>query len=188
MYCPNCSQQQISEEMRFCSRCGFSLGIVKELLTSGGARVESDLQAQSSQPSSMHCSVRRATWIMLACLPLFLFVLLMIAVDDDFAVLLLIPLLAFLFGFFLLLYGVFFAEKRARRSKQSNQPQVATTEQPSLASMRYAELSAARSLPIDTLAVPRVDTAKMAQPPSVTENTTRLLDDERDSHSLDASR
>ncbi|HYG80061.1 MAG TPA: hypothetical protein VD861_06720, partial [Pyrinomonadaceae bacterium] len=32
MYCPRCSQQQASEEVRFCSRCGFQLGVVKELL------------------------------------------------------------------------------------------------------------------------------------------------------------
>lgn len=36
MYCPNCGQQQASEEMRFCSRCGFPLGLVSELLAHGG--------------------------------------------------------------------------------------------------------------------------------------------------------
>jgi ribosomal protein L37E len=32
MYCPKCSQQQVSEEVRFCSRCGFSLSAVRELI------------------------------------------------------------------------------------------------------------------------------------------------------------
>ena len=40
MYCPKCSQLQISEEMRFCSRCGFALGAVRELVASGNAGVE----------------------------------------------------------------------------------------------------------------------------------------------------
>lgn len=36
MYCPRCSQQQISEETKFCSRCGFPLGLVSEILAHGG--------------------------------------------------------------------------------------------------------------------------------------------------------
>ena len=31
MYCPKCSQQ-VSDETRFCSRCGFQLNVVKALL------------------------------------------------------------------------------------------------------------------------------------------------------------
>ena len=37
MYCPKCSQQQLSEELRFCSRCGFSLIGVAMLLENNGA-------------------------------------------------------------------------------------------------------------------------------------------------------
>jgi uncharacterized membrane protein YvbJ len=40
MYCPKCSQQQISDEMRFCSRCGFPLGAVKELIANDGAELQ----------------------------------------------------------------------------------------------------------------------------------------------------
>jgi uncharacterized membrane protein YvbJ len=36
MHCPRCGQQQLSEETRFCSRCGFQLGIVSELLLHDG--------------------------------------------------------------------------------------------------------------------------------------------------------
>ncbi len=36
MYCPRCSQLQISEETKFCSRCGFPLGLVTEILAHGG--------------------------------------------------------------------------------------------------------------------------------------------------------
>jgi hypothetical protein len=36
MYCPRCSQQQASEEMRYCSRCGFPLEGVAALLAGGG--------------------------------------------------------------------------------------------------------------------------------------------------------
>ena len=37
MFCPKCSQSQISDEMRFCSRCGFPLTTVALLLDNNGA-------------------------------------------------------------------------------------------------------------------------------------------------------
>jgi hypothetical protein len=36
MHCPRCGQQQVSEEIKFCSRCGFPLGLVSELISHGG--------------------------------------------------------------------------------------------------------------------------------------------------------
>ncbi len=36
MFCPNCGQQQVSQEIKFCSRCGFPLGLVSEILAHGG--------------------------------------------------------------------------------------------------------------------------------------------------------
>jgi uncharacterized protein with PQ loop repeat len=36
MHCPRCGQQQISNDTKFCSRCGFQLGLVAELLAHGG--------------------------------------------------------------------------------------------------------------------------------------------------------
>lgn len=36
MHCPRCGQQQMSEETKFCSRCGFPLGLVSEILSHGG--------------------------------------------------------------------------------------------------------------------------------------------------------
>ena len=36
MYCPRCGQQQISNETKFCSRCGFQMGLVCELIANNG--------------------------------------------------------------------------------------------------------------------------------------------------------
>lgn len=36
MYCPKCGQQQVSEEVRFCSRCGFTLASVRASLAVEG--------------------------------------------------------------------------------------------------------------------------------------------------------
>ena len=36
MYCPGCGQQQISNETKFCSRCGLPLSLVSEVIFYGG--------------------------------------------------------------------------------------------------------------------------------------------------------
>src|SRR5215216_3344168 len=36
MFCPQCGQQQVTGHSRFCSRCGFPLDGVVQLLTNGG--------------------------------------------------------------------------------------------------------------------------------------------------------
>ena len=36
MHCPRCGQQQVSDETKFCSRCGMPLGLVSEIITHGG--------------------------------------------------------------------------------------------------------------------------------------------------------
>ena len=64
MYCPNCGQQQISGEMRFCSRCGLSLSGLAEWLTGSGLsakrRDEALVSASSPRPKGM----RRAAKLM----------------------------------------------------------------------------------------------------------------------------
>ena len=39
MFCPKCSQEQLSADLRFCSRCGFRLEAVGELLATDGVPV-----------------------------------------------------------------------------------------------------------------------------------------------------
>jgi hypothetical protein len=36
MHCPRCGQLQVSEDTRFCSRCGFLLELISEVLANGG--------------------------------------------------------------------------------------------------------------------------------------------------------
>ncbi|NNE98378.1 MAG: hypothetical protein HKN25_05080 [Pyrinomonadaceae bacterium] len=36
MYCPRCGEQQVSGNLRFCSKCGLPLTVVSEVLSNGG--------------------------------------------------------------------------------------------------------------------------------------------------------
>lgn len=172
MYCPKCSQQQVSDDMRFCSRCGFSLTAVRDLIDRNGAGTVT----QAEQLARKQKGIRRGAWMMLASLVLTVLVGLLAAIDDDFAVLLIVPLLCFIIGFLRVLYGVFLAGKKAAQLKQPQPMMPAQLITPP----RSPELSAPRVAPLESFSTPRVQTAEMVQPPSVTESTTRLLDDESD--------
>ncbi|MEK6283905.1 MAG: zinc ribbon domain-containing protein [Acidobacteriota bacterium] len=40
MFCPRCGNQQVSNEMRFCSRCGLSLGLVTDLVANSSDQLK----------------------------------------------------------------------------------------------------------------------------------------------------
>lgn len=178
MYCPQCSQQQISDEMRFCSRCGFPLAAVKELVLTGG---EVDIEPPIPPTIKGFKGAKQATWIMLASLFVLFIVGLLAAIEDDFAVLLILPSLGFGFAFLRLLYAVFIEDRLRPREKPLTQTKVASAfpGRP-LASVRHRELSALPGLPIDDFTSRGKRTAEVVQPASVTENTTRLFDDHAD--------
>lgn len=182
MYCPQCSQQQVSDEMRFCSRCGFPLGTVKQLIATGGALVGPDFEPQGSQVSKGLRGVRKGLKIMLASLPLVFVAAVLTAIDDDFAVSLLIPFLCLVVGFARLVYGAVLEDRVSRRKREVSEAQIGSVMpgQPAT-DFRRPELSAPR-VPIEKFTVQNKKTAEVVQPPSVTENTTRLLDDSDSQH------
>ena len=182
MYCPKCSQQQVSDEVRFCSRCGFSLSAVRELIASSNALVERGVEAPVEQPSRGQRGVRKGAWLMLASLALTLVVGLLSRIDDDFAVLLLLPVLCFIVGFGLVLYGVFLAGKRAPVVKGAAPQTHGVPVMPGQigGTAHSPELAPPRDAPVWSFTAQRAETAEMVQPPSVAEGTTRLLDEEAD--------
>src|ERR1044072_8963323 len=46
MHCPRCGQQQINEETKFCSKCGFQLHVVSAVLMHGGSLPQLDILNQ----------------------------------------------------------------------------------------------------------------------------------------------
>lgn len=180
MYCPKCSQEQISDEMRFCSRCGFSLIAVRDLVASGNALVNPG--PETPQLSCGQRAVRRAAWVLLASVALTFFVGFLTAIDDDFAVFFVFPFLIFFIGFVLMLYGAFIADKRAARKKAAAlQQQLAAAMQAQLSAAPHTpELYPSRMAPVESFAARKPQTAEMVRPPSVTENTTRLLEEDAD--------
>ena len=178
MFCPQCGQQQISGETRFCSRCGFPLGGVLSLLSSGGipAQVETSNQPKKLSPRSR--GYRQAMTMIL--LGVVLTPILGILTDIGFPEFLvgIAAVIFFLGGFTRMLYARMLQEKTEQATPHNLQTYVPPAAQTQLGpvSARPSALPPQRSIPASGWRKPN-DTAEVVAPPSVTENTTRLLDD-----------
>jgi len=181
MYCPKCGQQQISDEMRFCSRCGLALSGLAEWMADGAlpAKPVDEKQIEALSPRRMW--IRRSAKLMFfsgVLVPVFL----VISLVFDEGAPLLFPLIVFFVSLVMMLYARLFLDKNARVSP-------GTLDSVAALNSHAAQTSALRSTPalgalpqantpINSAARQQVRTNELAQPPSVTENTTRLLDNE----------
>lgn len=171
MYCPNCGQQQISEEMRFCSRCGLALSGLAEWLTGGRLPVKRSDDQQVAASSPRRRGIRRAAKIMFFSGVLFpIFLAFSIAVEEGGAMA--IPFIVFFVGLVMMLYARLFSDKTAPAPIQVAQTSVLD---PTTA---RGSLPPAANTPTPGFGRQQVRTNELAQPSSVTENTTRLLDNE----------
>ena len=169
MFCPRCGQQQVSNEMRFCSRCGLPIGGLIEWLGRAGvpAAPVSDTQASlSSQPSPGKKGIRRGAKVIFASAVLFvIFLLVSLAADDPGP--LVIPFFVFFVGLVMMLYARLFSSPVPQIKGQYTPP--------SLGPMSSA-LPPHTHVPMHDIQQQRAKTNELAQPSSVTEHTTKLLD------------
>lgn len=197
MYCPKCSQQQPSDEVRFCSRCGFQLGVVKELLAQTEAPAPS--AAEPLQPAPARGLRKRDVTV--GALLMFVVALVVVLFPDTtpppvrdgqllITVALFVVLVLFInfVGHLLRAVNRIFGEDEAatRRGQLSQPPTPAPdlSTKVSAGGRDRAALPPTRSVPAASFNPPRVETAEMVRPPSVTEHTTNLLNDKRTSGAL----
>jgi hypothetical protein len=166
MFCPRCGQQQVSEEVRFCPRCGLSLASVPALVA--GFEASAVEGAARGGRSKKRKRIRRGAKIMFFSAVLFpIFFGLAIAVDEPGP--LIIPAMVFFAGLAWMLYSVLFGEEEAQESAEGARGD--------LREGRNAQsLPPATFVPASGFGARPAHTADMAQPPSVTEQTTKLLD------------
>lgn len=172
MYCPNCGQQQISDEMRFCSRCGLALTGLAQWLAGGGVPAPRNPEPKDDANSPRRKKIRRAAKLMffsVALFPLFL----MISIIEDKPEPLIFPLMLFFVSLAIMLYARIFTDNTA----PAELPAAAQTSALNSTPLR-SSLPPAREVVMPVVGRQQVRTNELAQPPSVTENTTKLLDNE----------
>ena len=172
MYCPNCGQQQVSDEMRFCSRCGLAFSGLADWLA--GNRVPIQRKDEPQGPAALsprRKGMRRAGKLMFFSGVLFPICLIFSLLADEGAFMA-FPFLVFFISLALMLYARLFSDKYAPVIDQSAQT-------PALGqSSTRASLPPGATMPMPSTGRQHVRTNELVQPPSVTENTTRLLDNE----------
>ena len=179
MYCPQCGQQQVSDVTRYCSRCGFLLDGVTAVLASGGQVPMRYVQPGSTKLSPRSKGIRQGAMLMLSTLllvPLVAIITVNFLEPLEFLIAV-TAIFCFVGGLLRILYALLMEE--AYPSTDVNHtagyaptgiPQVDT-------SARNVALPPASANPASGWR-PRPNTAEIYQPPSITENTTRLLDKE----------
>lgn len=174
MYCPKCGQQQVSDDARFCPRCGLPADGVKQLLAAGGILPALESERKKPRRSPRREGVRQGVLLFFVCLIL---LPLSDAIGNN-RLDVLGPMLA-MAGLVRILYAVFFQEGAPRKKKRrdgSTQDVASATTGELDAAARGAALPPARSLPVSGWRQ-QTDTAEMVERPSVTEHTTELLRD-----------
>jgi uncharacterized membrane protein YvbJ len=163
MFCPKCGQQQTSEEIRFCSRCGVRLSVIRDLLSTDSVVITD--KTESPLPTLVSLIMFIAALLAVAAS------LVYVGPASHQMVMFSLIAAAITFVFLLscrpwrLIHKLF-----SEDAGQINQVSSATSEH---------ALPPAQSIPATEFSTRRVNTAEMVQPPSITEHTTRLLDTER---------
>ena len=170
MHCPRCSQSQVSDAVRFCKRCGLALGDVKEVL-------DPDAKADKSPVGGVKGLWRLGVlmlWMGFVGIPIIALLRELDLVSQLFLKLaILIWMASFCASFgYALLFGkdVPRGEKKVSLSPASSVMNAQIETRP-----LTPVLPSSQSIPVTDFSSQRVDTAEMAQLPSVTENTTKLF-------------
>jgi hypothetical protein len=185
MHCPRCGQQQISDQTKFCSRCGFQLALVSELLENGGflPQLAELRKGKSSLFTRKNGVIFSVLW--------FIFFVMMVpaffglANEDEAAG------VSAVFGIFttmMLLILSLSVLKRAPKPFEIAAYQMPPTQPPAplYGNPQMGALPPQQTQPASSYTAPAgnwrgPDTGELTRPGSVTESTTRLLkkDEER---------
>ena len=179
MYCPQCGQQQANGIIRFCSRCGFPLDGVIQILGNGGMMPVYQTSPAEPQPQSpRRKGVKQGGMLFLSgilLVPILGLFASFSAASFPQILAALAAIICFIGGPLRMLFAALFEEGAPRRVMTYGPP-------PLNAQQQFAAPRQNVALPPPPARSPsswrRPNTAELVSPPSVTENTTRLLDKE----------
>jgi hypothetical protein len=178
MYCPKCSQKQTEEGLRFCSRCGFQLGVVKELLAERDSApvITAESQARTKFFSRHKQDLLLGATVMSVAATL---VVLFSWVAPKAPIIFPLWIIWFGFSLFVLSFDVLVRVARTLFSDDDEVRDLPTLQRGSgfitKVSPATSELQPRQNAPVAALGSERMNTGKMLQPPSVTDHTTSLL-------------
>jgi hypothetical protein len=176
MYCPTCGQQQVSEQTRFCSRCGFLLTDVAEVVVNKGISPYKTPSKLKKKDSPRKRGIKQGAMVMLAgtlvVVPIIAIMTVWLRIEP-FAVPV-AAIISFMGGLLRIIYAFMFESSEVDEPAHGIVPNSIGSATPRKA------LPQEQSIPAATYTAPKpsqwIETNELAQPPSVTEGTTKLLE------------
>lgn len=184
MFCPICGQQQAAENVRFCSRCGFLLTGISEVVANKGVIPANSVQIEElPQDSPRKRGVKQGAMILLVGMLLICPLLAMfhVATNTEPFLAAIAAIISFFGGILRMIYAVMF-ESKYPTGKTLEQKIVEKTQRILGNKKDQQALPPQQSIPATDYIAPTVGswrtTNDLVQPSSVTDSTTKLLENE----------
>lgn len=167
MFCPRCSQQS-SDEVRFCPRCGLSLAGLPAYVAANEFAPAAQPAARPAEMTARRRGMRRGAKVMFFAGVLFP-IFFLIALAEGHPGPLIVPFMILLAGLATLVYARLFSDHTVPvKGRAARKDLGAGADHPALGAPQF--------VPASLFNQQRANTAEIYQPPSITENTTKLLD------------
>ena len=179
MYCPRCGQQQVSSELRFCSRCGLPLSLVTEVVSNGGFLPQlADLQKSKGLFTRKNGLKFGLAWFLVWTF----LITPLVAIADGEEIVAVTAILGFIGGILIMLFSMLFLQKEPKNLPTAETNQNINDLPNFLGNREKTALPPQQSIPVSNYAPPAPGSwqsnTEDLQPRSVTEGTTKLLDRE----------
>lgn len=181
MHCPICGQQQLAENVRFCSRCGFLLTGVSEVVANNGIIPNQNNQTEIEvKDSPRKRGIKQGAMIMLVGMLLIvpLLAMLHVATDTEPFIMAIVAIISFWGGILRMIYAWMFESKKPN-TKNFEQN---ITEKLFGNKQNQQALPPQQSIPVNDYVAPNAgswrETNDLVEVGSVTDNTTKLLEKE----------
>jgi hypothetical protein len=186
VYCPKCLQPQVSDETQFCSHCGLSLNNLKEIVLAGGKAKARQSKAGEDKLSPRQKGVCQGAMLMILSvilIPAYFLLAALFPANDRLVessvsdtpfekISQAILLTLFMLGLARMLYARFF--QPGTKGESDRERDVTQLK----GSVSDSALPPAQTIPVSGFGSWRANTGEIAQPASITERTTKSLDDE----------
>ena len=184
MFCPVCSQEQVSDEVRFCSRCGFLLTGVSQVIANGGVFPKMSKNNDPNAISPRKKGIKQgALLLFLSFIVVPLLAIITIAAEAEPFLVVAAFILTFVAGILRMLYAFLFESKSPTAMSENILPDAIQNILPG--KKGQSALPPQQSVPAASYVPPATGAGNwretndlMQKPPSVTDSTTKLLQKE----------
>lgn len=183
MFCPTCGQEQVSDVTRFCSRCGFLMSGIAEVVANGGAIPGSTQTVPLQKDSPRRRGIKQGLMLFLVgcflVLPLVIILTVNLRLGPSLAII--TGILSFCGGLLRMLYAAMFEEGIAQMLPSAPANFAGLYVANPAQNQQLGALPQHQSIPADAYVNPGSwrETNDLVEPGSVVDSTTKLFEKEK---------